>query len=178
MEDSFDFVPPTSVLAPAIMAVAAVNIIIVAYVVKAFRWYKIPCPTHNIIWAEIVKNNTLYYIMCYTFRLLGKSNYKKRTRLSDVELFLTFVHLLICDFWDLFFSNKYSPQCFLWQWQQCALWKACNPLLYSRDARAKKPVKTMRKSATPPLVHRVIEAVPGKRIFGLYRFQHFSLERH
>jgi len=37
MEDSFDFVPPTSVLAPAIMAVAAVNIIIVAYVVKAFR---------------------------------------------------------------------------------------------------------------------------------------------
>ena len=34
----------------------------------------------------------------------------------------------------------------------------------------------MRKSATPPLVHRVIEAVPGKRIFGLYRFQHLSLE--
>ena len=38
MEDSFDFVPPTSVLAPAIMAVAAVNVVIVAYVVKAFRW--------------------------------------------------------------------------------------------------------------------------------------------
>jgi len=37
MEDSFDFVPPTSVLAPAIMAVAAVNVIIVAYVIKAFR---------------------------------------------------------------------------------------------------------------------------------------------
>ena len=37
MEDSFDFAPPTSVLAPAIMAVAAVNVIIVAYVVKAFR---------------------------------------------------------------------------------------------------------------------------------------------
>jgi len=31
----------------------------------------------------------------------------------------------------------------------------------------------MRKSATPPLVHRVIEAVPGKRIFGLYRFLPF-----
>jgi len=37
MEDSFDFVPPTSVLAPAIMAVAAVNVVIVAYVIKAFR---------------------------------------------------------------------------------------------------------------------------------------------
>ena len=37
MEDSFEFVPPTSVLAPAIMAVAAVNVIIVAYVIKAFR---------------------------------------------------------------------------------------------------------------------------------------------
>ena len=52
MEDSFDFVPPTSVLAPAIMAVAAVNIIIVAYVVKAFRWYKIPCSTQNILIRE------------------------------------------------------------------------------------------------------------------------------
>ena len=39
MEDSFDFAPPTSVLAPAIMAVAAVNVIIVAYVVKAFRCF-------------------------------------------------------------------------------------------------------------------------------------------
>ena len=52
MEDSFDFVPPTSVLAPAIMAVAAVNIIIVAYVVKAFRWYKILCSTHSILMCE------------------------------------------------------------------------------------------------------------------------------
>ena len=52
MEDSFDFVPPTSVLAPAIMAVAAVNIIIVAYVVKAFRWFKIQCSTHNILICE------------------------------------------------------------------------------------------------------------------------------
>ena len=52
MEDSFDFVPPTSVLAPAIMAVAAVNIIIVAYVVKAFRWYKIPFATHSILMCE------------------------------------------------------------------------------------------------------------------------------
>ena len=116
----------------------------------------------------------VYYITCNTFRFLGKSNYKKRTRLSDAELFLTFLHLSICDFWDLLYSNKYSPQCFLWQWQQCALWKTCNPLWYSRDARAEQPVKTMRKSATPPLVHRVIEAVPGKRIFGLYRFQRLS----
>ena len=37
LEDSFDFTPPTSVLAPAIMAIATVNIVIVAYVVKAFR---------------------------------------------------------------------------------------------------------------------------------------------
>merc|ERR1719305_1703335 len=37
MEDSFDFVPPTSVLAPAILAVGAVNVVIVAYVIKAFR---------------------------------------------------------------------------------------------------------------------------------------------
>ena len=37
LEDSFDFSPPTSVLAPAIMAIATVNIVIVAYVVKAFR---------------------------------------------------------------------------------------------------------------------------------------------
>merc|ERR550525_2115722 len=37
MEDSFDFVPPTSVLAPAILAVGAVNLVIVAYVIKAFR---------------------------------------------------------------------------------------------------------------------------------------------
>ena len=39
MEDSFGFVPPTSVLAPAIMAVAAVNVVIVAYVIKAFRCF-------------------------------------------------------------------------------------------------------------------------------------------
>ena len=43
MEDSFEFVPPTSVLAPAIMAVAAVNVIIVAYVIKAFRWKLFGC---------------------------------------------------------------------------------------------------------------------------------------
>ena len=60
MEDSFDFVPPTSVLAPAIMAVAAVNIIIVAYVVKAFRWYEIPCSTQNIRTCE-----KLLYTGCF-----------------------------------------------------------------------------------------------------------------
>ena len=37
MEDSYDFVPPTSVLGPAILAVATVNVVIVAYVVRAFR---------------------------------------------------------------------------------------------------------------------------------------------
>jgi len=31
----------------------------------------------------------------------------------------------------------------------------------------------MRKAAKQELVHRVIEAVPGKRIFGLYRFLPF-----
>jgi len=31
----------------------------------------------------------------------------------------------------------------------------------------------MRKVAKQDLVHRVIEAVPGKRIFGLYRFLPF-----
>ena len=67
MEDSFDFVPPTSVLAPAIMAVAAVNIIIVAYVVKAFRWYEIPCSTHNILMCE-----KLSYTGCYFYQLIPK----------------------------------------------------------------------------------------------------------
>jgi len=37
MEDSFDFEPPMSTLAPAIMAIGAVNLVIVAYVVKAFK---------------------------------------------------------------------------------------------------------------------------------------------
>ena len=37
MEDSYDFVPPTSVLAPAILAVATVNLVILAYVVRAAR---------------------------------------------------------------------------------------------------------------------------------------------
>ena len=67
MEDSFDFVPPTSVLAPAIMAVAAVNIIIVAYVVKAFRWYEIPCSTHNILMCE-----KLSYTGCFFYWFLPK----------------------------------------------------------------------------------------------------------
>jgi len=31
----------------------------------------------------------------------------------------------------------------------------------------------MRKAVKQDLVHRVIEAVPGKRIFGLYRFLPF-----
>jgi hypothetical protein len=41
LEDSFDFVPPNSVLAPAILAIASVNVVIVAYVIKAFREEKI-----------------------------------------------------------------------------------------------------------------------------------------
>ena len=53
MEDSFDFVPPTSVLAPAIMAVAAVNVVIVAYVIKAFRWPVIVYHVQPKIWKVL-----------------------------------------------------------------------------------------------------------------------------
>ena len=60
MEDSFDFVPPTSVLAPAIMAVAAVNVVIVAYVIKAFRWPVIvlPCATKD------MERSCTYLLFC------------------------------------------------------------------------------------------------------------------
>ena len=113
MEDSFDFVPPTSVLAPAIMAVAAVNIIIVAYVVKAFRWYEIPCSTHNILMCE-----KLSYTGCL-FVFTGSSQSSKYRSVSK------FWHLeLFC--WDslynliLFGRNqlKKKTPCILWYYVQ------------------------------------------------------------
>ena len=35
--ESYDYLPPVSTIAPAVLAIATVNIVIVAYVIKAFR---------------------------------------------------------------------------------------------------------------------------------------------
>ena len=93
MEDSFDFVPPTSVLAPAIMAVAAVNIIIVAYVVKAFRWYEIPCSTYNI---RTCKKTSIYGL----FLLTGSSQISMcRFEVNfDTKNFFVGIHYIIWHF--------------------------------------------------------------------------------
>ena len=128
MEDSFDFVPPTSVLAPAIMAVAAVNIIIVAYVVKAFRWYEIPCSTHNILMCE-----KLSYTGCL-FVFTGSSQSSKYRSVSK------FWHLeLFC--WDSSYNLIFIGRNQLKK-TPCILWYHVQYILSFREEQLQEKNKT------------------------------------
>ena len=159
MEDSFDFVPPTSVLAPAIMAVAAVNVIIVAYVIKAFRclsWF-----------VFFICKDKISLAHSYCLVLQGRECKREEQdwlRWLKISLLWKTMNLWFCDL--LYFVGRVLM---LFQhWYLCIFLRVCDQMKCIADLMRNVWVN-MRKVAKQDLVHRVIEAVPGKRIFGLYR---------